>query len=138
MFAGADGAEADGITLVNQYSDIVASVDGATETTESAAGLLTCVVDMQSQILALSPLFATMLGSYEPSALLGRTLLDFIHPSSVAIIDTGSVFSAVPDGVAASDLRLVRVDGEELHTRCVIQAVETAEGPARHLTFDVG
>ncbi len=121
---------------MNQYSDTAATLGGSAGP-DNAAALLTCVVDMQSQILALSPMFATMLGSYDPQALLGRTLLDFIHPSSVAIIDTGSAFSAVHDGAASSDVRLVRLDGEQLHTRCVIQVVEVASGPARHLTFDV-
>ena len=137
MFAGADGAEADGKSLVNQYSDTAATPGGPAGSKVDAAALLTCVVDMQSQILALSPMFATMLGSSDPNALLGRTLLDFVHPSSVAIIDTGSAFSAVHDGAASSDVRLVRFDGQELGTRCVIQAVEVVSGPARHLTFVV-
>jgi PAS domain-containing protein len=137
VFAGADGAEADGKALVNQYSDTAALPAESAGSKVDAAALSTCVVDMQSQILALSPMFATMLGSTDPDALLGRTLLDFVHPSSVAIIDTGSAFSAVHDGAASSDVRLVRLDGEELGTRCVIQAVEVVSGPARHLTFVV-
>jgi PAS domain-containing protein len=101
-------------------------------------GLLTCVVDMQSQILALSPMFASVLGSYEPLSLVGRTLLDFVHPSSMAVIDASSAFGATADGVGTCEVRLVRLDGEELHTRCSIDAVELDGRQARHLTFDLG
>jgi PAS domain-containing protein len=121
---------------VNQYQETAAPLasPAGPDVTEA---LLTCVVDLHSQILALSPMFATMLGSYEPHGLLGRTLLDFIHPSSVAIFDTCSAFSAVHDGAAFTEVRLVRIDGKQLDTKCVIHAVEAAAGPARHLTFDV-
>ena len=119
-------------------SPVAAPGIGGTARTTVHAGLLTCVVDMQSQIVALSPMFATALGSYDPLSLVGRTLLDFVHPSSMAVIDSSSAFPAVFDGVGSCDVRLVRLDGEELHTRCSIDAVELDGRHARHLTFDVG
>ena len=56
---------------------------------------------------------ATMLGADDPAALLGRVLLDFIHPSDRAAFirrQAGPV-TPLPDKDASIELRLVRLDG---------------------------
>ncbi len=56
---------------------------------------------------------ATLLGADEPAALLGRVLLDFIHPiDRAAFIRRQAVpMASLPDEETPPELRLVRLDG---------------------------
>ncbi len=56
---------------------------------------------------------ATLLGADEPAALLGRVLLDFIHPIDRAafIRRQANPVASLPDKESPSQLRLVRLDG---------------------------
>lgn len=110
---------------------------GSFRTTEDAvsAHLPECVVDLQSQIIACTSGFAALLGFDASDRLVGRTLLDFVHPSSVAVLDPGSAFQAVYDGAGSGDVRLVREDGQELNLHTTVDVVEIDGSPARRLTF---
>jgi PAS domain S-box-containing protein len=120
---------------VNLHSDGKAQTELVTASSTSDP-LLSCFIDDQSRVLAVSPMFAAMLGTYEPAALQGRTLLDFVHPSSVAVVDAESMFGVVAEASTLTEVRLVRSDGEQLLMRCVIEPVMLEQGAARRLVFD--
>ncbi len=56
---------------------------------------------------------ATLLGADEPAALLGRVLLDFIHPVDRAALirRQAEPIASLPDKETPTELRLVRLDG---------------------------
>lgn len=78
---------------------------------------------------------ATLLGADEPAALLGRALLDFVHPIDRAAFirrQAGPVAS-LPDKEAPLRLRLVRLDGLALPLAVTIAAL--SEPPAGALAL---
>lgn len=73
---------------------------------------------------------ATLLGADGPAALLGRPLLDFVHPSDRAAFirrQAGPVAS-LPDREAPIELRLVRLDG--LPVPLAVTIAQLSDAPA--------